>query len=76
MLSSNKPGMTFSKEHQTGPHRFNALTRAKEALPLSFSSFFLIYLGSYLHYQELSMSVSRTKLMPSGVKVIIHAKQM
>ena len=34
---SNKPRMTFSKEHQTGAHRFDALLRAKMALPLRFS---------------------------------------
>jgi hypothetical protein len=34
---SNKPRMTFSKEHQTGAHWFDALLRAKVALPLSLS---------------------------------------
>jgi len=31
---SNKPIMTFSKEHQTAVCRFDALSRAKVTLPL------------------------------------------
>ena len=34
---SNKPRRAFSKEHQTGAHWFDALLRAKVALPLSFT---------------------------------------
>ena len=34
---SSKLGMTFSKEHQTGVCRFDALSRAKVALLLSFT---------------------------------------
>ena len=33
----NMPGTTFSKEHQTGVCHFDALSRAKVALNLSFS---------------------------------------
>ena len=34
---SSKPILTFSKEHQTGVCRFDALSRAKVALRLSFT---------------------------------------
>ena len=34
---SSKPKLTFSKEHQTGTLRFDALSRAKGALSLSFT---------------------------------------
>ena len=34
---SNKPRMTFSKEHQTSAHRCDPLLRAKMVLPLRFS---------------------------------------
>jgi hypothetical protein len=37
MTLSTKLGMTFSKEHQTGACQFDALSREKVALPLSFS---------------------------------------
>jgi hypothetical protein len=65
---SSKPELAFSKEHQTGACRFDALLRAKGALSLSFTWLFLIYLGSYFQCLELIMLVSRTKLMSSGGK--------
>jgi hypothetical protein len=34
---SNKPKMTFSNEYQTGACQFDVLSRAKVALPLSFT---------------------------------------
>ena len=63
----NKPGKTFPKEHQTGTRWFDGLLRVK--VVLLFLGVFRIYFGSYFCYVELIMSVSRTRLMPSGSEV-------
>ena len=55
---SSKPGLTFSKEHQTGACLLDALSRAKVALSLSVAYAILIYLDSYFQCLELVISVS------------------
>jgi hypothetical protein len=58
--------MTFSKEHQTDACQFDASSKAKVALHLSFSSR-AIFLFAYLHPMlRIIMLASRTKLMSSG----------